>query len=98
MKVKALWAAVQENPVLMRKFNGYMTVFWMVMIPVSILTGWVTSVEYVSALSIYALITGHLSSWQAARVEVIQQKEAEKRDDDAPERIEEKVDKLHEKV
>lgn len=82
----------------MRKFNGYMTVFWIVMVPLSIFMGWVNSVPYVSALSIYALITGHLSSWQAARVEEIQQREAMIRDDDQPERIEQKVDEVREKV
>lgn len=45
------------------------------MVPVSIVTHWVNSVEYVAALSIYALITGHLSTWQSARVEVKQDKQ-----------------------
>jgi hypothetical protein len=39
------------------------------MIPVSLVTGWVHSVVYVSALSVWALISGHWSAWQAARVE-----------------------------
>ena len=43
------------------------------MIPVSLATGWVKSVTYVSALSLWAL--GHWSAWQAARVEVYQQQE-----------------------
>ena len=43
------------------------------MIPVSLATGWVKSVAYVSALSLWAL--GHWSAWQAARVEVYQQQE-----------------------
>jgi hypothetical protein len=60
------------NPVLFKRINGWMTVFWVIMVPVSIFTGWVNSVEYVAALSIYALITGHLSTWQSARVEVKQ--------------------------
>jgi hypothetical protein len=45
-------------------------------IPVSLATGWVKSVVYVSALSLWALISGHWSAWQAARVEVEQQAEA----------------------
>jgi hypothetical protein len=32
----------------------------------------------VSALSLWALVAGHWSSWQAARVEVAQAEEAEK--------------------
>jgi hypothetical protein len=58
-----------QDPSKFRRFNGWMTVFWIVMVPVSVVMGWVQSVEYVSALSIYALVTGHLSTWQAARVE-----------------------------
>jgi hypothetical protein len=36
--------------------------------PLSIETGWVKSVTYVSALSLWALVSGHWSTWQAARV------------------------------
>lgn len=71
-----------------------MTIIWIVMIPVSLAMGWLESVTYVSALSIYALITGHLSTWQAARVEVRQEKEEEERDDDFEERIEHKLDDI----
>jgi hypothetical protein len=52
------------------------------MIPVSLATGWVKSVTYVSALSLWALVSGHWTAWQAARVEVNQEvlarREAEK--------------------
>jgi hypothetical protein len=34
-------------------------------------------VEYVSALSIWALVSGHWSAWQAARTEVKQDEQAE---------------------
>ena len=73
--VKSLWASVQGDPAFMRKLNGYLTLFWIAMIPVSIATRWVDSVTYVSALSLWALVTGHWSTWQAARVEVTQQDE-----------------------
>jgi hypothetical protein len=73
--VRSLWASVQGDPVFMRRVNGWLTVFWIVMIPISLLTGWVSSVEYVSALSLWALVSGHWSAWQAARVEVEQQRE-----------------------
>ena len=62
----------------MRRLNGWLTVFWIIMIPVSILTGWISSVTYVAALSLWALVSGHWSAWQAARVEVKQEKEEEK--------------------
>jgi hypothetical protein len=75
--VKSLWASVQGDPVFMRRVNGWLTIFWIGMIPVSLATGWVKSVVYVSALSLWALVSGHWSAWQAARVEVNQQIEAE---------------------
>lgn len=75
--IRTLWASVQGNPVFMRRVNGWLTVFWLLMIPLSIATGWVSSVQYVSALSLWALVSGHWSGWQAARVEVAQQREFE---------------------
>lgn len=68
--VRSLWASVQGSPKFMKRVNGWLTIFWLAMIPISIATGWVTSVEYVSALSLWALVSGHWSAWQAARVEV----------------------------
>ncbi len=79
MGLKSLWAAVQGDPVFMRRVNGWLTIFWIVMIPVSLITHWVSSVVYVSALSLWALVSGHWSAWQAARVEVNQQEEQRKR-------------------
>ena len=58
----------------MRRVNGWLTIFWLAMIPVSLATGWVNSVVYVSALSLWALVSGHWSAWQAARVEVAQKR------------------------
>jgi cobalamin biosynthesis protein CobD/CbiB len=78
--VKSLWASVQGDPVFMRRVNGWLTIFWIVMIPVSIATGWISSVTYVAALSLWALVSGHWSAWQAARVEVNQAEEAARRD------------------
>jgi hypothetical protein len=62
----------------MRRVNGWLTMFWIAMIPVSYELGWLKSVAYVSALSLWALVAGHWSTWQAARVEVTQQREAER--------------------
>ena len=59
----------------MRRVNGWLTIFWIAMIPVSAALGWLHSVTYVSALSLWALVSGHWSAWQAARVEVNQQEE-----------------------
>ncbi|HEV7145544.1 MAG TPA: hypothetical protein VGN48_00960 [Pedococcus sp.] len=60
----------------MRRVNGWLAIFWIVMIPISMWRGWLTSVVYVSALSLWALMSGHWSAWQAARVEVRPQQEA----------------------
>jgi hypothetical protein len=75
--IKSLWASVQDNPVFMRKANGWLTVFWIIMIPISIFTGWISSITYVSALSLWALVSGHWAAWQAARVEVRQDEDAD---------------------
>lgn len=74
--IKSLWASVQGDPVFMRRVNGWFTIFWIVMIPVSIVTGWISSVTYVAVLSLWALVSGHWSAWQAARVEVRQMEQA----------------------
>ena len=73
--IKSLWAAVQGDPVFMRRVNGWLAIFWVAMIPISYEEGWLNSVTYVSALSLWALVSGHSSAWQAARVEVYQQRE-----------------------
>lgn len=75
--LRSLWASVQGDPVFMRRVNGWLAVFWVAMIPISFFAGWLSSVTYVSALSLWALVSGHWSTWQAARVEVKQEKMAE---------------------
>ena len=74
--IKTLWASVQHDPRVMQRLNGWLTVFWVAMIPVSALLGWLSSVAYVSALSLWALVSGHWAAWQAARVEVAQEKQS----------------------
>jgi hypothetical protein len=86
--VKSLWALVQGDPRFMRRMNGWLTVGWVAMIPVSIAFGWLNSVAYVSALSLWALVSGHWAAWQAARVEVAQD-EAAKEERSSP--IEQRV-------
>jgi hypothetical protein len=90
--VKSLWASIQGDPLFMRRLNGWLTIFWILMIPFSIITGWINSVTYVAALSLWALVSGHWSAWQAARVEVEQLKEAEKREEeDVPGEVVERI-------
>jgi hypothetical protein len=86
--VASLWASVQGDPVFMRRVNGWLTIFWLAMIPISYALGWLNSVVYVSALSLWALVSGHWAAWQAARVEVAQQKELERQKENP---MEEKV-------
>jgi membrane protein required for beta-lactamase induction len=64
----------------MRRLNGWLVVVWIVMIPVSLVFGLLSSVAFVSALSLWALVSGHWSGWQAARVEVTQDMEAKQRE------------------
>lgn len=90
--VKSLWASVQGDPVFMRRVNGWLAIFWIVMIPVSYFMGWLNSVIYVSALSLWALVSGHWSAWQAARVEVQQQEAAkEATEQDLAEEVVERI-------
>lgn len=78
--IKSLWAMVQGDPVFMRRVNGWLAILWILMIPISLMMGWLDSVVYVSALSLWALVSGHWSAWQAARVEVAQMEDARRRD------------------
>ena len=50
-----------------RKVNGWLTMFWIAMIPASIALGLLSSAVYVSALSLWAMVYGHWSARQAAR-------------------------------
>jgi uncharacterized membrane protein len=82
--LRSLWASVQGEPQFMQKVNGWLTIFWIILIPVSFVTGWVHETAYVSALSLVALVLGSWSAWQAARVEVKQdkmEKEQKERDE-----------------
>jgi hypothetical protein len=88
----SLWASIQGDPVFMRRVNGWLTLFWVVMIPVAYSTGWLRSVTFVSALSLWALVSGHWSTWQAARVEVNQERQMkEQRENPIEERVVEKI-------
>lgn len=48
-----------NHPVFLQSFHGWATVFWIWMIPVSVVTGLISSVAYVSALSLWALVASH---------------------------------------
>jgi hypothetical protein len=80
-EVRLVRGLLHGDPVVLRRVNGVLTIVWVVMIPVSIATGWVNSITYVSALSLWALVSGHWAAWQAARVEVRQEEIEEARSD-----------------
>lgn len=63
------------RPEVLRKVHGILTLFWCALWITAFICGWLTSVVFVSHLSAVALILGSWSSWQAARVEVNQNKE-----------------------
>ncbi len=50
-------------------FHLIMAIFWMVMIPVALLTSLKESVPFLVTISILALVFSELSGWQAARGE-----------------------------
>jgi hypothetical protein len=88
----SLWTSIQGDPVFMRRVNGWLTLFWVVMIPVAYSTGWLRSVTFVSALSLWALVSGHWSTWQAARVEVNQDRQIkEQKENPIEQRVVEKI-------
>lgn len=74
-KMRSLSKTIKGNPKFMRHVNGWLTIFWIAMIPIAFVMGWLESVTFVSALSLWALVSGHWSAWQAARVEVEQERE-----------------------
>jgi hypothetical protein len=98
--MKSLWASVQANPVLFRKINGWLTIIWFIAaFPICIFLA--NSVPFLVFISVYAVVTGHLSTWQASRVEVRQEQEKEERDskDEADlVKVEKKVDELHDQA
>lgn len=61
------------RPEILRAVHGWAALFWLAMAPVSMLTGLANSVPYLVGLSVYAVVAGHWSSWQAARTEVTQE-------------------------
>ncbi|UVG35177.1 membrane protein [Microbacterium phage Cece] len=89
------WAmSLIGDPKFMRAFNGWATLFWVFMIIPSLVFGWINAVVYVSALSLWALVSGHWAAWQAARVEVKQQEQEDRED----EKIEKEVEMIASKL
>lgn len=57
------------NPKSQRKFHGWATVVWFILaVPICILLA--NSLAFVVWVSVYAVVIGHFSAWQAARAEI----------------------------
>jgi hypothetical protein len=70
-----LWDQFQNDPVFMRKLNGWLALIWLAAsIPICIFLS--SSVPFLVFVSVYAVVTGHWSTWQASRVEVRQDEES----------------------
>jgi hypothetical protein len=50
-----------------RRFNFWKTVLWLILTPVAFVLGWLESIQFVSLLSIWALVE---TSWAAYRADV----------------------------
>lgn len=48
-----------------RRANLALAFFWAAMVPVSIATGWIYSLAFISAASIYANFATHVAGWRA---------------------------------
>ena len=68
-----------NSPQKLQAINGWLTVLWFIAaIPICI---WLSeSIKFLVFISVYAVVTGHLSSWSAARVEVNQANDANVQD------------------
>lgn len=69
--LRALWASVEGDPVLMRKMHGWLTILWFVA-AFPIMYFWSENLPFIVFVSVYAVVTGHWSSYQACKVEVKQ--------------------------
>lgn len=65
-----------DDAVFLRKFHGYFTLVWGVLIPITIFTGLKGSIVWIALMSVWANFVGHFSSWQASRAEVKIDKES----------------------
>jgi hypothetical protein len=68
--LKKLWSKINQ-PESMKKLNGWLALVWFVLaFPICIFLA--NSIPLLVFISVYAIVTGHWSSWIAGRVEVQQ--------------------------
>jgi len=70
------------SPTFMRRLNFWAMIMFIVLIYPSI-TWWKASLPYLVAISVWANLAGHLSAWQASRIE--------ERQDNEPAKVEEQA-------
>jgi hypothetical protein len=92
-----------NDPAYLLSANGWLAVFWAVNFPIVIglytfLPGaWqAMSILYLALVSVYANFVGHISSWQASRVEVEQARIEQEADEKNAKRDEELLKKIDE--
>lgn len=73
--VKSAWSGGLPPSVMVR-FHAAATIVFLVLIYPS-MKWWANSVPYLVAISVWANFAGHLSAWQAARVEKKQDEQGE---------------------
>ena len=61
-----------NQPKVLEWIHGGLVIFWIILWISAAIFGWVSSVIFVSHLSLVALVLASLASWQAARGEVKQ--------------------------
>jgi len=49
----------------LRRVNLLLAIAWAAMIPISVMTGWIYSIAFIAAASIYANFISHLAAWRA---------------------------------
>lgn len=53
----------------LRRLHGVLTVAWLVMVPVAVVTGWIYSVPFIAVCSIYANAVVHGGAYAGGRAE-----------------------------
>jgi hypothetical protein len=54
-----------------RDYHLVATGFWMLMLPIALWRGWASTVTFVSAISIWSLVSTEWGAWQGSRAEVM---------------------------
>lgn len=86
--------ALFGRPDVLQKFHGWATIAWLLIsVPIAA-SPLAQQVWFVTWLSLYAAVTGHWSSWQAARVEVKQDEELQQMIEDALDPLKEEIRQL----